>query len=73
MYKEKIYDAQTGEEILRDFTADEVAEIEKVKAEREAEALAIAQAEALAAQKRAVILEKLGITEDEARLLLGGN
>ncbi len=32
-----------------------------------------AQQEAQAAAKRQALLDKLGITEDEARLLLGGN
>lgn len=32
-----------------------------------------AQAEAAKAAKRQALLDKLGITEDEARLLLGGN
>jgi hypothetical protein len=32
-----------------------------------------AQQEAEAAAKRQALLDKLGITEDEARLLLGGN
>lgn len=32
-----------------------------------------AQAEAEAQAKRQALLDKLGITEDEARLLLGGN
>lgn len=48
-------------------TQDEiVAAIEQVKADE------IAEAEAKAAQK-AALLDRLGITEDEAKLLLGGN
>jgi hypothetical protein len=65
----KIVNTQTGEEIIRDATAEEIAQMAKdaqETSEREAEA------EARAAQK-AALLNKLGITEDEARLLLGGN
>ena len=42
---------------------DEVAVLPEKKAAKEAEAQA----------KRQALLDKLGITEDEARLLLGGN
>jgi len=42
------------------------AAIEQIKQEE-------SQAQAEAAAKRQALLDKLGITEDEARLLLGGN
>jgi hypothetical protein len=61
--------AETGETILRDATEAEIAQIEKDAQEA---AQRKAEAEAKAAQKVA-LLNKLGITEDEARLLLGGN
>ena len=58
-------------EVYRPFTAEEIAQ-------READALAydqqIAAEEAAAAEKaiaRASLLERLGITEEEAKLLLG--
>jgi len=38
-----------------------------------AEELAIVEAEETKAAQRQALLDKLGITEDEARLLLGGN
>ena len=66
MYKEIILDLSTGEEIEREYTAEEIAEVEKFQAQ--AEALAIKQAEKETARK--AIFEKLGITEDEAKLLL---
>jgi hypothetical protein len=66
MYKEKIVDAATGEETWRDYTAAEVKEVEAAKAEAETERLAH---EAKATQK-AALLVKLGITADEAALLL---
>jgi hypothetical protein len=50
--------------------------LEKILADRqaEAEAKASAQAEAEAkATQRAALLTRLGITEEEARILLGGN
>ena len=59
----------TGEEIVREATVEEIAEIE---ARQIASAEAQVAANAKAAQRRA-ILEHLGITEEEARILLGGN
>lgn len=69
MYKEKIINLETGEETWRDYTPAEIAEVEKAQAE----AVAIAAKEAEAAAARAALLAKLGITEEEAKLLLGGN
>ena len=65
---EKIVDAITGEEtfVERDETAAEK-EL-RLEAIAKAEA-ALAEAETKATQK-AALLERLGITEDEARLLL---
>ena len=62
----KIVDAETGEETLRDMNAVELAQLEKDVAEREA----IEAAEAKAATDKAALLAKLGITADEAKLLL---
>jgi hypothetical protein len=64
-----IHNVETGEVIERQMTADEIAQKEADKAT----ALARQQAEAKAAADKAALLSKLGITEDEARLLLGGN
>ena len=66
MYKEKIVNIQTGEETWRDYTPAEIAEVEKAQAE--AAARAAEQAEKEAARK--AIFDKLGITEEEAKLLL---
>ena len=65
----KIINCETGEEIEREmndaefaqYQADQVAE-----AQRQTELAAKAQA-------RQALLDRLGITEDEAKLLLGGN
>ena len=68
-YNEKIIDVNTGEETLRPYTEKEIGEVEK----------AIANAEAKAAMKttkaaeKVALLAKLGITQEEAALLLGGN
>lgn len=66
MYREFIFDIETGEETWRDYTSAEIAEVEKAQAE--AAAKEIEQAEKDAARK--AIFEKLGITEEEAKLLL---
>jgi hypothetical protein len=68
-YKEKIVDAITGEVIWRDYSEEEVLQIEN-----NLKQIAAEQAEAeTKATARAAILDRLGITEDEARILLGGN
>ena len=66
-----IYDHTTGENIVREMT-DEEQEIRNADlAKLDAEAKAIADAEVKAKAEKAALLEKLGITEDEAKLLLG--
>jgi hypothetical protein len=68
-YFEKIVDVNTGEETLRPYTAEEIALVEESLARaHEAEVEAAAKVDA-----KTALLAKLGITEDEARLLLGGN
>lgn len=62
----KEVNAETGEETLRDMNAAELAQLAKDVAEREA----IEAAEAKAATDKAALLAKLGITADEAKLLL---
>lgn len=65
---EKNFDVQTGEE-----TIIEREETPQEKAEREQFEVRIAEQNKLASEqaaKRAEILAKLGITEDEAKLLL---
>lgn len=63
----RIHDLATGEVIDREMTAAEIKVYEK---EKTAEAAKLAQAEAKAAEKQA-ILDRLGLTADEAKLLLG--
>jgi hypothetical protein len=62
----KEYNCETGIETIRDATDAEIADIAARELE---EANRKAEAEAKATQK-AALLERLGITEDEARLLL---
>ena len=68
MYKEKIIDIETGKETLRDYTADEVAEVEAAQVEAaartaEIEARAAARASALAK------FAALGLSADEIAAL----
>lgn len=72
-YFEKIVDVTTGEETMRPFTKEETAELEKRKAEILDEVAIREAEEATRIAERAALLAKLGITEEEARLLLGGN
>ena len=65
----KIVNAETGEEIIRDANADEIAQM---KLDADNAAARKAEAEAKEAQRQ-VILDRLGLTAEEAQLLLGGN
>jgi hypothetical protein len=60
------YKTQVGE-IVRDMTQAEITEYELVLADIAAKAAA----EAAKAAQRQVILDRLGLTADEAQLLLG--
>ena len=62
----RIHNTDTGEIIDREMTNAEFAQYEADRVEAEAKA---AEAEAKATAK-AALLDRLGITEDEARLLL---
>lgn len=60
------HNAATNEIEEREMNAEELAQLEADKAKAEAEA----QAKSQSAAAKAALLEKLGITEEEARLLL---
>ena len=64
-----IHNAETGEIIEREMNAEELSKREIAEAKAAAQVLAEAQK---AAAKQA-LLDKLGITQEEAQLLLGGN
>jgi hypothetical protein len=65
----RIHNTETDEVIDREMTDDEFAEYQAEQAERAAKQ---AEAEAKATARQA-ILDRLGITAEEAQLLLGGN
>ena len=69
-FKITIHDAITGETITRDMNATELAQIETdiLEADKEAEALAKAQADKVAT--RAAVLTRLGLSSDELLALL---
>ena len=57
------------DDLVRDATEEEAAAIDAQVAQAEAQAAALAAK----TTARQALLEKLGITEEEAQLLLGGN
>jgi hypothetical protein len=63
----KILNCETGEEVIRDANADEIAQMEIDAANALARK---AEAEAKQTQRQA-ILDRLGLTADEAKLILG--
>jgi hypothetical protein len=66
MNRKIIYNAETGEVVEREMNAEELAQWQADQAASAAEAAAKAEA---AAQRQA-LLDKLGISADEAKLLL---
>lgn len=68
MYKEKIINIQTGKETWRDYTAKEIAEVEKAQAEAQ---IRMAEAQACEAKRQSALakLAALGLTEDEIAAL----
>ncbi len=66
MTKIQIHNVETGEIIEREMTLEEIAQ----RQADEAKFLAESQATAQAAAAKAALLAKLGITEEEAKLLL---
>jgi|688.fasta_scaffold216212_3 hypothetical protein len=64
--KINVYDHETGKVSERKMTADELANYELIQVEAEKEA----EAEIAKAEAKKALLTKLGITADEAALLL---
>ncbi len=62
----KVHNAETDEVIEREMTAEELKQWNKDKSNAEAELAKLTKAES----DKAAVLEKLGITPDEAKLLL---
>lgn len=65
----RIHNLETNEVIDREMNDAEFAQYE---ADQAAQAAAQAEADAKAAQRQ-LLLDRLGITQEEAQLLLGGN
>lgn len=65
-FTETIINLETGETTVRDFTKAEIDEIMALRAETQAKA----EADAQKAIDKAALLEQLGITADQAKLLL---
>ena len=63
----KIVNCETGEEIIRDANTEEIAQME-IDAANAAASKAEAEAKETARQ---AILDRLGLTADEAKLILG--
>jgi uncharacterized lipoprotein len=63
----KIVNVETGEEVIRDANAQEIANFEQNAINAQAEKAAEAQK----AADRSALLTQLGITEEQAKLLLG--
>jgi hypothetical protein len=66
-----IHDIETDQVIIEKLSAKEVKEIEAQAAESLALQTARIEEDEVRSAARAALLKKLGITEDEARLLLG--
>ena len=66
MSKVVVFDAITQTEIIRDMTEEELAQ-DKID---KANATALAQAQVELSEAKSALLNRLGITADEAKLLL---
>lgn len=66
-----IVDCSTGEQSVVPLTAEEIADLEAAAAQAEADRKAAEKAAAAKEAARAEILAKLGLTAEEAAVLLG--
>ena len=69
-YTKKIVDVTTGEETFEPYTAEETAEAEAAQAQAAIDKTKRDAAQAIKDADKAALLAKLGITADEAKLLL---
>lgn len=69
-YTEKIIDAITGEETLRPYSAQEIAEATALQTEVDAEAAKLREEQLAKDSARQAVLSKLGLTAEEAAALL---
>jgi hypothetical protein len=70
-YSEKIINAETGEETFREYTAEEIAEVEKSKAQAIIDNEKFLAEQATKNATRQAVLDKLGLSADEIAALLG--
>jgi len=70
MDKKVIVNCATGVVSEVELTAEEIAEREAAAVQAEAERVAAEEAAQVKTTQRVALLERLGITEDEAKLLL---
>ena len=68
MYKEKIIDINTGEITWRNYTSEEVAEVEKAQAEAQAKVIEMQEHEATRQSALNKLID-LGLTEEEIAAL----
>lgn len=66
-----IVDCSTGEQTVVPLTAEEIAELEAAAAQAEADRVAAEREAADKEAARQAILDKLGLTAEEAAVLLG--
>lgn len=66
-----IVNCETGEQSIVPLAAEEIAEIKAAAEQAEADRKAAEADAQVKAEAKAELLAKLGITEDEAKLLLG--
>lgn len=66
-----IVDCSTGEQTVVPLTAEEIAQLEAAAAQAEADRKAAEKAAAEKEAARKAILDKLGLTAEEAAVLLG--
>lgn len=70
-YIEKIINLETGEETIRPYTDEEIAEVEAYRASVIAEKAKRDAEQASKNAARQAVLDKLGLTADEVKALLG--
>ena len=70
-YTEKIIDIETGQETIRPYTAEEIAAVEAIKAQRDTEQAERDTEQASKDAARQAVLDKLGLSDDEVAALLG--
>lgn len=69
-FNEKIVDISTGQEIIKELSKEQIAELNATKAKLDAEIVRLETENAAKATAKAELLAQLGITEDQAKLLL---